>query len=60
MKKTSKNNGDCYCLNCLHSIRTEYKFRCHEKVCKTKDFWRITLPNQKNNVLKFNQFMKLD
>ena len=59
MKKTSKNNGDSYCLNCLHSIRTEYKLKC-EKVCKTKDFWRITLPNQKNNVLKFNQFMKLD
>ena len=60
MKKTSKNNGDSYCLNCFDSIRREYKFRCHVKVCKTKDFWRITFPTQKYNVLKLNQFMKLD
>ena len=53
---TSKNNIDFYCLNCLHSFRTENKPKCYEKVCKSKKKnWRIALPTQKNNVLEFNQ-----
>ena len=35
---TSKHHGDFYCLNCLHSFRTEYKLTSHEKVCKNKYF----------------------
>ena len=31
---TSKHHGDFYCLNCLHSFRTENKPKSHEKVCK--------------------------
>ena len=38
---TSKCNGDFYCLNCLHSFRTENKLKCHEKVFKNKDFCEI-------------------
>ena len=57
---TSKYNGDFYCLNCLHSFRTEKKFKLHEKVYKNKNFCGITLPTQKHNVLKFNQYMKSD
>ena len=33
---TSKNNIDFYCLNCLHSFRTENKPKCYEKACKSK------------------------
>ena len=33
-RTTSKNNGDFYCLNCLHSFRTENKPKSYEKVCK--------------------------
>ena len=55
-----KNNGDFYCLNCLHSFKTENKLRCREKVCENKYFCEITLPTQKYNVLKLNQFMKSD
>ena len=38
---TSKNKGDFYCLNYLHSFRTENKLKSHENVkiflwnCKT-------------------------
>ena len=31
---TSKHYGDFYCLNCLHSFRTENKLKSHEKICK--------------------------
>ena len=31
-KITSKYHGDFYCLNCLHSFRTENKLKCHEKI----------------------------
>ena len=28
--KTSKNNGDFYCLNCLHFFRTKNKLESHK------------------------------
>ena len=31
---TSKHNGNFYCLNCLHSYRTENKLKSHEKEYK--------------------------
>ena len=42
-KITSKHKGDSYCLNCLHSFRTENKLKCYEKVCKNKDFCGIVM-----------------
>ena len=30
--KTSKNHRDFYCLNCLHSFRTDNKLKYHEKI----------------------------
>ena len=30
---TSKHVGHNYCLNCLHSYRTENKLKEHENVC---------------------------
>ena len=35
---TSSHDGDFYCLNCLHSYRTENKLKRHEKVCKNYDY----------------------
>ena len=35
---TSNLDGDFYCLNCLHSYRTENKLKRHEKVCKNYDY----------------------
>ena len=40
---TSKHKGDFYCLNCLHSFRTENKHKSHEKVYKNKEFCGIVL-----------------
>ena len=57
---TSKHDGSLYCLNCLHSFRTENKLKSHEKVCKNKHFCGIVMPSQKNDVLQFNQNMKSD
>ena len=47
---TSKDDGDFYCLNCLHSFRAENKLKSHEKVCKNKDFCGIALASEKDNV----------
>ena len=54
----SKNKGDLYCLNCLHSFITENKLKYHENVCKNKDFCRIVMSKEKDNKSKFNQYMK--
>ena len=43
---TSKRHIDFYCLNCLHSFRTEDK--SHEKVCKNNDFCSIVQSSENN------------
>ena len=55
---TAKHHGDFYCLNCLHFFRIENKLKSHEKVCKNKDFCGIVTLSEKDNILKFNQYMK--
>ena len=55
---TSKQHGDFYCLNFLHSFRTENKLKYHEKACKNKDFCGIVMPSENDNILEFNQYMK--
>ena len=57
---TSKHQGDFYCLNCLHSFRTENKLKSHEKVCKNKYFCGTAIPSEKDNILEFCQYMKSD
>ena len=55
---TSKHKGDFYCLNCLHSFRTENKLKYHKKVCENKDFCGIVMLSEKKNILEFNQYTK--
>ena len=57
---TSKHHGDFYCLNFLHSFRTETKLKFHEQVCKNKDFCWILMPSEKDKILEFRQYMKSD
>ena len=57
---TSRNGGEFYRLNCLHSFRTENKLRSHEKARKYKYFCEIVTPSQNDNVLQLNQYMKSD
>ena len=51
---TSKNDGDFYCLNCLHSYRTKNKLKRHENVCKDHDCCCLEMPNESNKILKYN------
>ena len=57
---TSKYYDDSYSLIFLHSFRTKNKLKTHEKVCKSKDFCRMVLSFRKDNILKFNQYIKSD
>ena len=36
--KPSKHDGNFYCFNCFHFLKTESKLKSHEKVCKNKIF----------------------
>ena len=57
---TSNNNGDFYCLNCLHSFRTKNKPESHKKVCENKDFCDVNMPSEDTKILEFNQYQKCD
>ena len=57
---TSKNNGDFYCLNCLHSFQTKNKLESHRRVCENKDFCNVIMPSEDTEILKFNQYQKSD
>ena len=48
------NNGDFYCLGCLHSFRTDNVLKKHERLCDNHDYCHIEMPNNDNNTLKYN------
>ena len=50
----SKNNGDLYCLNCLHYFRTENKLESNKIVSQDKDFGNVMMPSEDSKILKFN------
>ena len=49
---TSSNNGDFYCLNCLHSYRTLNKLKKHESVCNNHDYCHVDMPKDHEKSLK--------
>ena len=51
---TSSNNGDFYCLGCLHSFRTDNKLKKHERLCNNHDYCHVEMPTRDNNTLKYN------
>ena len=57
---TSRNNGDCYCLNCLRSFRTKSKLKSlFTKYVKIKVF--VTLSSSEDSkIQEFNQYGKFD
>ena len=57
---TSKNQGDFYCLNCLHSFAIENKRESHKKVCENKDFCNVVMLPEDTDILQFNQYPKPD
>lgn len=50
--KISNDNGNCYCLNCLHSFKTENILKDHRKICKNQDYCYMEIP--KNLGTKIN------
>ena len=59
---TSNHDGDCYCLNCFHSYRTENKLNAHKKIRENNEYCNIEMPSPNNNLIKYNQgekFLKL-
>ena len=59
-KNTLNHQGDFYCLNCPNSFRTENKLKSHDKIYKNKDFCGLEMPSEKNKILKFNQYTKIE
>ena len=51
---TSNHDGELYCLNCFHSHSTEKKLGKHEKICNDNDYCYVEMPNEDNNILKYN------
>ena len=51
---TSNNNGDFYCLGCLHSFRIDNALKKHERLCNNHDYCHIEIPTNDNNTLKYN------
>ena len=60
IKRSNKNNGDFYCLSCLHSFRTKNKLDSHKKVCENKDFCNVVMPSEDSKILEFNKYQKSD
>ena len=52
---TSKHYRDFYCLNCLHSFRTQNKLELHKKVRENKDLCNVIMPSEDTKMLEFNQ-----
>ena len=58
-RKASKNNDGLYCLNSLHSFRTE-NLNHIKKYVKIKDFCNIAISSEDTKILEFNQCKKSD
>ena len=56
---TSNNNGDFYCLRCLHSFRTDNALKKHERVCNNHDYCGIVMPAEDKNILKYKSGKKI-
>ena len=52
---TLKNNGDSYCLNCLHSFRPKNRLESDKKVCEIKDFCNVIMPSEDTKTFEQNQ-----
>ena len=51
---TSNHDGDFYCLNSLHSFRTDNALKIHKRLCENNDYCRVEMPTKLNKILKYN------
>ena len=47
---TSNHKGEFYCLNCLHSFRTNNTLKKHERLCENSDYCYIEMPTKKKKI----------
>ena len=52
------HDGDFYCLNCLHSFRTDNALKRHERFCDNNDYCHVQMPTKNNKALKYNHVEK--
>ena len=52
---TSSHKEDFYCLNCFHSYRTKNKLEAQKKICENHNYCNVEMPNEDNNIIKYNQ-----
>ena len=50
---SSIHNGDVYCLNCLHSFRTNKKLKNHQCLCNDHDYCNVVMPEDGKNTLQY-------
>ena len=55
---TSNNNGDHYCLNCLHACRAKNALIRHEKICNDHSYCNPLMPKQGKNIFKHTHVNK--
>ena len=55
-----KNNGDFYCLSCLHSFRTKNKPESPKNLYENKDYCNVIMPSEDTKMLELNQYQKSD
>ena len=58
--KLSEDDGNLFCLNCLHSFRRKSKLEFHKKVCENKDLCNVIITSENNKALEFNKYQKSD
>ena len=51
---TSSHDGDFYCMNCAHSLRTDNVLKKQERLCGNNDYCCVEMPTQFNKTLKYN------
>ena len=51
---TANNNGDFYCLGCLHSFRTDNALKRHERLCGNNYYCHVEMPTKDSKALKYN------
>ena len=51
---TSNNNGEFYCLGCLHWFQTDNALKKHEGLCNNYDYCHVEMPANDNKTLKYH------
>ena len=52
---TANHHSDFYCLNCLHSLRTDNALKRHERLCGNNDYCPVEMPTKDNKTLKYSR-----